>query len=117
MGKITSRGAIVVSVVTIADVKLALFLPEPATPAIDARVTMVTAQATDRIARHLADTPDSWDPAWTPATAPARVQRAVIYLAGHYYKNVDGAPSGTDDADVWAAITRLLVTDRDPVVA
>lgn len=53
---------------------------------------------------------------WTDATVPARVQAAVLLYLGNLWVNRGDLMASTD-ADVWQAIERLLVRDRDPALA
>lgn len=53
---------------------------------------------------------------WTDATAPLRVQAAVLMVLGHLYKfrgDVDMAP----DEALWKSIERVLAQDRTPAMA
>lgn len=54
-------------------------------------------------------------PTWTAATVPGAVQSAILVVLTHLYEN-----RGDDmktDADVWAAIDRLIGLHKDPVIA
>jgi hypothetical protein len=62
------------------------------------------------------------DPTWDADTAPLAVKHAVLLLTTHLYEHrgddMNPSASGsTPDADVWAAIGRLLAMYRDPTLA
>jgi hypothetical protein len=85
----------------------------------DADVTAISAAAQDAILAYLTA---SADPAWTPTTVPKTVAHAIKLFATHLneHRGDDMDPSGsgaTPDADVWAAIERLLGRHRDPTLA
>jgi Phage gp6-like head-tail connector protein len=85
----------------------------------DAEIALKLAHATDVILDYLKS---GADPEWTAATVPKPVQAAVLIMLTHLYEHrgEDMTPSGaggTPDADVWAAVDRLLARFRDPAVA
>lgn len=54
-------------------------------------------------------------PAWAADTATGPMQAATLLILGHLYEN-----RGDDmkaDETLWAAVTRLLMRSRDPVLA
>src|SRR4029077_3116705 len=54
-------------------------------------------------------------PTWTALTVPLTVQAAILLLLTHLYEH-----RGDDmkpDAEVWAAIDRLIGLHKDPVLA
>lgn len=53
--------------------------------------------------------------AWTDATATGPMQAATLILLGHLYEN-RGDNMVTDET-LWAAIGRILMRSRDPVLA
>lgn len=56
------------------------------------------------------------DPAWTDATVPTDVKRAVLLLVGLYWRSRGDDPKPADEA-TWMAIGLLLARRRDPVIA
>jgi len=55
------------------------------------------------------------DDTWTDVTVPKPVQAATLLLVGHYDEH--RGDDMTADANVWAAVERLLVRYRDPALA
>lgn len=53
--------------------------------------------------------------AWTDATVPGRVQAATLMVLTHLYQHRGDDPE--TDEQLWNAVGRLLVRDRDPAVA
>ena len=78
----------------------------------DTDVALKMTQASDTVMDYLKGRAD---PAWTPDNVPGPVQAAALLFLTHFYEN-----RGADmkaDADVWMAVTRLLMRYRDPALA
>jgi hypothetical protein len=98
--------------VPLADLKAHLGITDTAH---DADVTAIGAAAQEAILAYLAA---AADPTWTDQTAPRRVVHAIKILATHYNEHRgDDAPDAARDAEVWAALGRLLAFHRDPTLA
>lgn len=85
----------------------------------DLEITLAMQHASDAILRYMGSYAD---PAWTAASVPSTVQRSILLLLTHFYEHrgddmTPAASGGTPDADVWAAIGRLLARDRLPTIA
>jgi uncharacterized phage protein (predicted DNA packaging) len=109
------RVSIAAPLVLLADMKAHLRITDTAH---DADVTAISASAQDAILASLAAAADA---TWTDTTVPKTVAHAIKVLTAHYYENrftvIEDEPRATTDAEVWAALGRLLAYYRDPTVA
>jgi Phage gp6-like head-tail connector protein len=85
----------------------------------DADITEKLETAHERIIAKLGAAADA---TWTAETVPKAVSHAILLLTTHYYEHrgddMNPTASGsTPDADVWAAIDRLLAPYRDLTLA
>lgn len=108
--------------VTLTQAKAHLRITTPALDAGDADIQIKLDQAEAAILDRCRTTPH-WAPivaAWTDATVPRSVQAAILILLGNLYENRGDDEAfgmgGKSDA-VWAAIDRLIVLHKDPVIA
>jgi len=110
------RVSIATPLVTLIEMKAHLRISDTAH---DADVSVIALAAQDAILAYLTT---AADPAWTTATTPLTVKHAIKLMTTHLYEHrgddMDPSQSGaTPDADVWAAVERLLGRHRDPTLA
>jgi len=105
------------TLVTLTQAKTQLRIPTPALDPGDVEIQLKLDDAEGLILGRCNST--AWwravTPTWTAATVPAGVRHAILELLTHLYEH-RGADM-TPDAEVWAAIDRLIGQSKDPVLA
>jgi hypothetical protein len=98
-----------VPLLSLSDAKLHLRIT---TTTDDADITAKTLEASNILVKYLKGRAD---PTWDATTVPPRIAAGVKLLLTHLYEHRGDDPE--TDEQLWAALTRLLMRDRDPALA